>query len=302
MANRSFWRKYGSWCQSYLSHLAAGTTSLLKLGAGKEALEVCGHKPPMLEAEPTVFSMIQNFPPSATSLDRLARESMDTLSRLALAEPDKKVYNLIVLDESGSMESIAKPVIRGFNSIVDTIRSVDHLYPDYPQFVSLVTFSSERITTVLDRTHVSQLVPLDESTYKPYGTTPLNDAVGRALVHLETCLGQCQEGDQPTVLVNILTDGEDNNSRHFYNYNIRELIERLRAKGWTFTYIGTEHKVDFIASLLGIDQYIEFENSEEATDVLFQRERGSRTHYYEKKMAGMSSADAERDYYKNKGA
>jgi len=36
-------------------------------------------------------------------------------------EPKQKVYNLIILDESGSMHSIKKPTISGFNEVVQTI-------------------------------------------------------------------------------------------------------------------------------------------------------------------------------------
>jgi nucleoside-triphosphatase THEP1 len=39
-------------------------------------------------------------------------------------EKKHKIYNLIILDESGSMESIKKTIINGFNEVVQTIKSV----------------------------------------------------------------------------------------------------------------------------------------------------------------------------------
>ena len=36
-----------------------------------------------------------------------------------------EVHNLIILDESGSMDSIKKNIIQGFNEIVQTVKGIE---------------------------------------------------------------------------------------------------------------------------------------------------------------------------------
>lgn len=52
-----------------------------------------------------------------------------------------QVDNLIILDESGSMESIKKETIQGFNEIVQTIKGVEQQFPEQEHFISLVSFN-----------------------------------------------------------------------------------------------------------------------------------------------------------------
>lgn len=41
------------------------------------------------------------------------------------------------------------------------------------------------------------------------------------------------------VVVTIITDGIENASKEYTGRTIKSLVEKLRNKGWTFTYIGT---------------------------------------------------------------
>ena len=46
------------------------------------------------------------------------------------AEPKHNVFNLIILDESGSMESIKNATISGFNEVVQTVKGVEQQFPE----------------------------------------------------------------------------------------------------------------------------------------------------------------------------
>ena len=61
------------------------------------------------------------------------------------------------------------------------------------------------------------------------------------------------------VLVTILTDGEENASREHSAFDIKNLIDELKLKNWTFTYIGTDHDVEKIALSLSITNTLVFE-------------------------------------------
>lgn len=208
--------------------------------------------------------------------------------------PTSAIYNLIVLDESGSMKPVKAPTITGFNEIVQTISGTQQQFPDQPQFVTLVTFNGLGIKTLLDKQPVDQLTPLTNDQYRPDASTPLLDALGRSLLRLEAQIDQEQN---PTVLVSILTDGDENASREFSGPAVRAIVERLQGRGWTFTYMGTNHAVEQTAASISIKTSVRFDHNESGLKDLFERERKGRTTYYEKKRQGMSSADAEQGYY-----
>ena len=49
-------------------------------------------------------------------------------------EKKHQVHNLIILDESGSMESIKEPIISGFNELVQTIKGIEKDFPEAGAF------------------------------------------------------------------------------------------------------------------------------------------------------------------------
>ena len=88
-------------------------------------------------------------------------------------ETKHQVHNLVILDESGSMESIKKTIIQGFNEIVQTVKGIAKEYPEQEHFISLVTFNGigNKILHYIDP--VEKLELIDDSRYKPDASTPL---------------------------------------------------------------------------------------------------------------------------------
>ncbi|MEO6682121.1 MAG: hypothetical protein ABIN48_04785 [Ginsengibacter sp.] len=52
-----------------------------------------------------------------------------------------QVHNLIILDESGSMQSIKTTIIQGFNEIVQTVKGIEKEFPEQEHFISLLSFN-----------------------------------------------------------------------------------------------------------------------------------------------------------------
>lgn len=50
-------------------------------------------------------------------------------------ENKHKVFNLIILDESGSMQSIKQATINGFNEVVQTVRGVEKQFPEQEHYI-----------------------------------------------------------------------------------------------------------------------------------------------------------------------
>ena len=53
-----------------------------------------------------------------------------------------KIYNIIILNASGSMDSLQKPSVDGVNETIQTIKASQKKVPDCEQSISLFTFSS----------------------------------------------------------------------------------------------------------------------------------------------------------------
>lgn len=56
-------------------------------------------------------------------------------------EKRHQVHNLIILDESGSMECIKRTIIQGFNELVQTIKGIEKQFPEQEHFISFVSFN-----------------------------------------------------------------------------------------------------------------------------------------------------------------
>ena len=85
-----------------------------------------------------------------------------------------QVYNLIILDKSGSMGSIANAAIAGFNETVGGIRSAQERFKDTQEhFVSLMIFCNCEKTLVYDKVPVAEVKELTRNEYRPCCGTPL---------------------------------------------------------------------------------------------------------------------------------
>ena len=190
------------------------------------------------------------------------------------------IYNLIILDESGSMTSIYDQALSGANETIQTIRIAQASAYDQRQFLTFVTFDSgdrEWVRTIIDTKPIDKVRELTRDDYRPYGCTPLYDAMGQSLLSLER---KVSEGDQ--VLVTIITDRMENSSRSYSGAHICEIVKRLRAKGWTFVYIGANQDAVEVAKRMNIDNAMNFQATHEDTRRMWDDYRGSTSAYYEK--------------------
>ena len=85
----------------------------------------------------------------------------------------KRVHNLIIVDESGSMEVIRKQAFVGMNETLQTVRKMQEKFPDQEQYVTLLTFDSGHTTWHYDNLPAALTKDLDWKAYCPGGGTPL---------------------------------------------------------------------------------------------------------------------------------
>ena len=187
----------------------------------------------------------------------------------------KRVHNLIIVDESGSMSIIRKQAFAGMNETLQTVRQMQGKFPDQQQYVTLITFDSDHTKLHYDNTPAAQTKDLEWKAYNPSAATPLYDAIGKGISKLNA---QVEDGDN--VLVTIITDGEENSSEEWTLKMVRTMIEKLKKQNWTFTLIGTDAlDVEGMAQSFAIDEHLEFQQTEAGTSAMFARERRCRERF-----------------------
>ena len=205
--------------------------------------------------------------------------------------PKHQVHNLIILDESGSMQSIKDNIIQGFNETVQTVKGIAEQYPEQEHLITFVTFNGfgQKVLHFIDS--VEKLEQIDASKYHPEANTPLYDAMGFSFSKLSKALKKVKNYN---VLVTIMTDGEENASKEYTGVAIKKLIEELKQNRWTFTYIGTDHDVEKFAATISITNTMKFEKNTESMRYMFEKEKYAREMYSQKIRNKESTTD---NYY-----
>lgn len=187
-------------------------------------------------------------------------------------------YNLIILDESGSMSTVRDETISGCNETMISIRNLQKEHPDIRQFVSVFCFDSSHSRYIFHDTPIEKVQDMTREDYCPSACTPLYDAIGYTVVQLfRKIYHQEAKGN-----VTIITDGYENASRKWTLPLVQELITTLKKKGWVFSFIGANIDVESTANSLGIDSFMQFEQTQTGMEDMFECERRSRRAYNEK--------------------
>lgn len=190
----------------------------------------------------------------------------------AQKETEKRVINLIIADESGSMSVIRDTTLAGLNETITTCQKMQEKFPTMEQRITLITFDSNHTKVIFDNIPALEAKPLSQKDYVPGAATPLYDAIGRAITKT---YAQTEKTDN--VLVTILTDGEENSSTEFDLKMVKRLIDKQKEQGWTFTFIGTDDlDVEGMAHEMGIKSFLSFSRNYESTSKMFSKDRASR--------------------------
>ena len=174
-----------------------------------------------------------------------------------------QVFNVIILDKSGSMEHIRQAAIDGFNETLAGIKKAQEKFADTQEhFVSLLTFCDCEKKYVFDKVPVADARKLTLADYEPCCCTPLYDAMGFTLT---TMRNHVKDIEDSVVVVTIITDGLENASKEYTGSAVKQLVEKLKGEGWTFTYMGANQDSVEIAFNLSIRNARNFDYSAAGT-------------------------------------
>ena len=190
-----------------------------------------------------------------------------------------RIYNLIIVDESGSMHGLEHATITGVNETINSIRGAQREFADtQDHFLTLVTFDSgarASIRTIIDCKPIAQVE--DFKDYHPGGCTPLYDAMGQSITTLHKLI---KDDDDASAVVTVLTDGYENASREWTGAALKALIEQLTEEGWSFSYMGSDHDVKQVSFNLSINNVLEFSHDVQGTSSSWARESSAKRNYF----------------------
>lgn len=187
------------------------------------------------------------------------------------------VHNLMILDESGSMQAIYNAALGGANETIQTIRSAEEDNPEQSHRFTFVTFNGINPggKTIFNDVPIGEVRNLTTEDYRPNACTPLYDAMGNAITTLEK---KVKEGE--SVLVTIITDGYENASREYCRASVKAMVDRLREKGWIFVYIGANQDSKKVSTDLGVYDSMDFSADEEGTNAMWMKHRSASKRLY----------------------
>ena len=194
-----------------------------------------------------------------------------------------RVYNLIILDKSGSMGSIRKEAIDGCNETIGSIRAAQKRHHETQEhYISLAVFCECGIDMIYDRCPIDKARNLGWSQYRPCCSTPLFDAIGKTVKRMETYTKSIEEFVDTTVLVTIITDGYENASKEWNIRGVNKLINACKERGWMFSFIGAGEEVVEVATHISIINTVLWEQTSEGTAEMFDNENRARNRFYDK--------------------
>ena len=143
----------------------------------------------------------------------------------------------VILDRTGSMQSIREDTIGGFNAFL-------HEQQQQPGHatLTLVQFDSQDPYEVIHHFRPIAAIPdLTSTTFVPRASTPLLDAIGRGINDLEKTVADLPAPDKPgRIVMVIITDGQENSSREFTRALVQQMIGEKQQAGWQFVFLSAD--------------------------------------------------------------
>lgn len=160
-----------------------------------------------------------------------------------MTNPDRTLI-AVLLDRSGSMQSIKSDTEGGFAAYMDEQRGVPKQIE-----VTLAQFDTEYELVYANRP-LAEVPPLN---LRPRGTTALYDAVGRLVTDVGAELAARSEEERPgTVIVVVLTDGHENSSAEWSHAAVKALItQQQEVYRWNFLFLGANMDAVAIGTRMG---------------------------------------------------
>jgi len=189
-----------------------------------------------------------------------------------------------VLDESGSMNNAWDSTIEGFNGFVSGQKKTEG-----EAKLMVNKFEGGNIVDLWGMKDINSAPPLSVDNYRPSGGTNLNDAIGQTIEEIDAHLKTMKKKERPAVMIVIMTDGYENQSRNYKTEEIKELIKLREKKDWGFTFIGADVDAFAASSNYGMNANNTMQYSKRSTSEAFASMSASTTRFRLAKSIGMDT-------------
>jgi len=205
------------------------------------------------------------------------------------APAPKTTHIVVLLDRSGSMETIAADVVGGYNTFINDQREAGG-----DANVTLVQFDTQDPHEVVyEGLPFADVPKLTSKTFIPRGGTPLFDATGKLVARIreQRALDTRPTNEQPDVVFVTITDGEENNSTEFSLQQLRQLTANCEREGWTFVYLSAGIDAYGDAGDLGVNsgRARAFKADKGGADAMFSNLSSSMLTLRDKKRRGLDT-------------
>ncbi|MFN8105985.1 MAG: ADP-ribosylglycohydrolase family protein [Acidimicrobiia bacterium] len=184
-----------------------------------------------------------------------------------------------LMDRSGSMGGLEAAVVEGFNGLVN-----QHRDGEGECRLTLAQFDSEDpFEVICDSGPIDSVQRLRVDQFQPRAMTPLYDAMGALLGHMDAEATRRAGAGLPTedVLYVVFTDGLENHSRSWSRQRVFDAVEERKDLGWSFVFLGANQDSYETGGALGFssDNLSDFQPSVPGVDAAFaQVTRASLAH------------------------
>lgn len=151
---------------------------------------------------------------------------------------------LFIIDRSGSMYSIQKDMEGG----------IETLLKEQAELPGKVTVDVAYFDDKFEYTDSFLDINEAEISIAPRGATALHDAIVRASVQFGTALEALSPDDRPgTVLITIVTDGEENSSTENTAADVKKVItEQQDTYNWNYVFLGANQDAVLTGESFGL--------------------------------------------------
>jgi len=171
-----------------------------------------------------------------------------TVTKTEFVTTNEKTHIICILDSSGSMSSIMSDSIGGFNQFLKEQREL----PDEATITVALFDSYNNYQILYDNVNIKEAKDLTTKEWHPRGMTALYDAIGKTINADKARLAKLGSEAPAKVLVCVVTDGHENDSREYTIDNIKKLIKGCEKDDWNFIYLAANQDAFAVGSSFGI--------------------------------------------------
>lgn len=205
------------------------------------------------------------------------------------------IFDVFNLDYSISMRDKVAATVSGFNEVLDGARASSKK-EGINTWEALVKFgdAGRESWQIGETPKLSTGYQIGTTVYAPtHSSTALWDAVAYGIEKIDEALRTMPKGTK--LVYTIFTDGEENSSRRFKEWEVRDMIQKRQAAGWVINFVGagTKKEVETVAAGMGIflSNTVNYANTSAGTSKAFATVSRARSSFSSKVAQNIATQD-----------